>query len=73
MVKVVYRDGETDLFNSDDFRCDSERGVFKVIVGGHFVMIPIDVVRSIGIGRFEEIAVCENGHTKEIVREFVYE
>lgn len=53
-------DGKTDLFNSDDFRCDSKHGVFKVIVGGHFVMIPIDVVRSIGIGHSEQYEVTIN-------------
>lgn len=74
MVKVVYRDGSSEIFLTDTYCHSSVHKMFFVeIAAGCRLMIPDDVVRTIGKGRIEEIVTVENGREKSRKEVFVYE
>lgn len=73
MVRVIYRDQTETLFDSNNYYMSNEQPVFKIFVGTHYVMIPIDEVRCIGCGHIEEKEVAIGNVTYGSREEFVYE
>ena len=73
MVKVVYRDGNSEVFPTNDYSHSSEHKMFFVVIGGCRLMIPDDAVRTIGKGRVDTIVAMSNGEQSVLKEVFVYE
>ena len=73
MVKVVYTDGSTELFETEDATHEPEHRRFVIDKPKSRIFIMEHSVRSIGSGHIETI-VTPKGHGIEAVEEvFVYE
>lgn len=73
MVKVVYTDGSSEVFEADNVLHNPASRLFIIKMPNSKIFIPENAVRSAGVGHIEEITEGNLGGF-EVKREvFVYE